>query len=169
MPLTKHSIIIDSGDRNTVSYPTPANYQVSLPSRYRNVWEARLVNISIPEFSPAQRRVFLKIDGLNQVDGTSNTSGVNFCFAPLPLITASSNIFYIDSLSVSLPSTVLQNPIATMDKLNISITDSSGTVLSIPSAGNNHTMLLELTCGDYIKNGGGSTITQHGRILGGTR
>ena len=169
MPVTKHNITIESTDRNTAAYPSPASYQVSLPSRYRNVWEARLVNMNIQEFQTPRTNAFLKINMLNQIDGTSNSSGVNFCFAKLPLITSRANVFYIDSRITSLPSSILQNPIATMDKLNISITDSSGNVLAIPNIGNEHSMMLELTCGDYINNGGGSTLTNHGRILGGSR
>lgn len=168
MGLAKHIITIDSADRNTTAYPTPSSYQISLPSRYRNVWEARLVNMSIPEFTPPLRNVFLKIDTLNQIDGTSNSSGVNFCFAKLPLSMVQANVFYVDSRTHSLPPTILQNPIATMDKMSISFTDSRGTPVSIPS-GNDHSMQLELICGDYINNGGGSTLTNHGRVLGGSR
>jgi len=168
MPVTKHTINIDSGDRNTAAYPTPSVYQVSLPARYRNIWEARLVNISIPELSTPRRHLFLKIDSLNQIDGTANSSGVNFCFAKIPLYVQYSNTFYADSLSVSFNPIILQNPIATMDKLNISFTDSRGNVVPM-TAGNDHSMQIELTCGDYINNGGGSTLTQHGRILGGSR
>lgn len=169
MVLTRHIISVDSADRNTVAYPSPSNYQVSLPARYRNVWEARLINIDIPEFTTPRRNVFIKIDTLNQVDGTSNSSGVNFCFAKLPLSHAYSNVFYIDSMTHNIPPSVLQNPIATMDKLTISVTDSRGNIITIPSTGNDHSMQIELTCGDYINNGGGSTIIQNGRVLGGSR
>lgn len=168
MVLTKHVINIDSAGRDTTAYPTPSQYQMPLASRYRNVWEVRLLNITIPELVPSRRNVFVKIDNLNQVDGTSNSGGSDFCFAKLPLVLQISNNFYIDSLSVSIPPTILQNPIASMDKLNISFTDSRGNIVPI-TAGNDHSMLLELTCGDYINNGGGSTITTHGRILGGSR
>lgn len=169
MPVTNHTINIDSADRNRVAYDSPSSYQVSLPSRYRNIWEARLVNIGIPEFTPPRRNVFLKIDGLNQIDGTSNSSGVNFCFAKLPLSIVQSNVFYVDSMTQSIPPAILQNPIATLDKLKISITDSNGTLISIANVGSDHSMQLELVCGDYINNGGGSTLTAHGRILGGSR
>ena len=168
MPVTKHVVNIDSAGRDTTAYPTPSQYQIPLASRYRNIWEARLVNITIPELDPPRRNMFLRIDNLNQVDGTANSGGVNFCFAKLPLVLQISNNFYIDSLSVSVPPSILQNPIASMDKLNISFTDSRGNIISM-TAGNDHSMQIELTCGDYINNGGGSTITQHGRILGGTR
>ena len=164
MPVTKHYIHIDSNDRDTIAYPSPANYQIKLPSRYRNIWEARLVNINIKEFTPPQKNVFLRIDGLNHVDGTSNSSGVNFCFAKLPLYQAYSNAFYLNSANESLPPSIMQNPIASTQQLNISITDSRGTILT----GGDHSMQIELTCGDYITNGGGSTITGHGRVLGGT-
>ena len=72
-------------------------------------------------------------------------------------------------MTQSLPPVILQNPIATMDKLNISITNSNGELISIPNTGNDHSMVIELVCGDYINNGGGSTLTTHGRILGGSR
>ena len=168
MVLTKHVINIDSAGRDTTAYPTPSQYQMPLASRYRNVWEVRLLNITIPELVPSRRNVFVKIDNFNQVDGTSNSGGSDFCFAKLPLVLPISNNFYIDSLSISVPPTILQNPIASMDKLNISFTDSRGNIIPI-TAGNDHSMLLELTCGDYINNGGGSTITTHVRILGGSR
>lgn len=168
MPLTKHTINIDSAGRDTAIYPTPDQYQMPLPSRYRNVWEARLLNITFPEFVPSRRNVFIKIDNFNQVGGTSNSSGINFCFAKLPLFLSISNNFYIDTLGVSIPPTIFQNPLASIDKLNISFTDSRGNIIPI-TAGNDHSMLLELTCGDYINNGGGSTIMTHGRILGGSR
>ena len=169
MPVTRHFISIDSGDRDTVAYPSPSSYQISLPARYRNIWEARLVNINLREFTPSRRNVFLKIDNLNKIDSTSNSGGVNFCFAKIPLSTAQANVFFIDSMTQSIPPIILQNPIATMDKLNISITDSRGNLITIPDTGNDYSMQIELLCGDYINNGGGSTITQHGRIMGGSR
>ena len=109
MVLTKHVINIDSAGRDTTAYPTPSQYQMPLASRYRNVWEVRLLNITIPELAPSRRNVFVKIDNLNQVDGTSNSGGSDFCFAKLPLVLQISNNFYIDSLSVSVPPTILQN------------------------------------------------------------
>lgn len=169
MVLTRHYINIDSVDRNTTAYPSPSNYQVSLPARYRNIWEARLINMDIPEFASPIKNVFLKIDTWNQIDGTSNSSGINFCFAKIPLRSLQSNVYYVDSMSISLPPVVLQNPIASMDKLNISITDSNGNFITIPNTGNDHSMMIELVCGDYINNGGGSTLTDNGRILGGSR
>jgi len=169
MSVTKHCINVNSADRNTTVYPSPSSYQVSLPARYRNIWEARLVNIDIPEFTTPRRNVFIKIDNLNQVDGTSDSSGVNFCFAKIPLSHSYSNVFYVDSMTCNIPPNVLQNPIATMDKLTISITDSRGNIISIPNTGNDHSMQIELVCGDYINNGGGSTLTSTGRILGGSR
>ena len=169
MPITRHFINVDSGDRDTTAYPSPSSFQISLPARYRNVWEARLVNINLREFTPSRRNVFLKIDNLNKIDSTSNSGGVNFCFAKLPLSTAQGNVFFIDSMTQSIPTNIVQNPIATMDKLNISMTNSSGNVIAIPETGNEYSMVIELVCGDYINNGGGSTLTQHGRILGGSR
>ena len=71
-------------------------------------------------------------------------------------------------MSTMFPVVPLQNPIASLDKLSITFTDLEGNVLS-NGAGNNHSMQIQLQCGDYINNGGGSTIQTHGRILGGSR
>ena len=65
MPVTKHVVNIDSAGRDTTAYPTPSQYQIPLASRYRNIWEARLVNITIPELDPPRRNMFLRIDNLN--------------------------------------------------------------------------------------------------------
>jgi hypothetical protein len=165
MPLTSHVITIDSSDRNTGSYPSPASYQISLPRRYRNIQQAQLISISFPEITPAQNVIFLKIDDLNSIDSTSPSGGVNFCFAKVPVLAPYANVHYADTNLVMFPPTILQNPIASLEKLVISITNSNG----VPVTVGNHSLQLELVCGDYINNGGGSTLTQHGRILGGSR
>jgi hypothetical protein len=165
---TKHVISIESASRDETKYPSPTQYQIDLPQRYRNVWSAQLLNIGIYEFAPRQRVAYLKIDNLNMIDSTSASGGVNFCFAKIPLISTFGNIFYVDATSTTFPVIPFQNPIATLDKLAISFTDANGNVLT-NGAGNNNSILIQLECGDYVTNGGGSTIKTHGRILGGSR
>ena len=139
-----------------------------MPQRYRNIWSAQLLNIGIAEFTPRQRAVLLRIDKLNQLDSTAASGGVNFYFAKVPLVSTVGNIFYVDAMSTMFPVVPLQNPVATLDKLSISFTDLNGNVLTNGNS-NGHSMQIQLQCGDYINNGGGSTITQNGRILGGSR
>ena len=165
---TTHVISIESSSRNETAYPSPGQYQVDLPQRYRNIWSAQLLNFILPELAPRQRVICLKIDKLNSIDSTAQTGGVNFCFAKIPLLTAVSNVYYADAMTLLFPTIPLQNPIASIDKLSISLTDLNGNVLSIGNT-SNHSMTLQFNCGDYINNGGGSTLTQHGRILGGSR
>jgi len=126
------------------------------------------LNIGIAEFTPRQRAVLLRIDKLNQLDSTAASGGVNFYFAKVPLVSTVGNIFYVDAMSTMFPVVPLQNPVATLDKLSISFTDLNGNVLTNGNS-NGHSMQIQLQCGDYINNGGGSTITQNGRILGGSR
>ena len=165
---TTHVISIESSSRNETAYPSPGQYQVDLPQRYRNIWSAQLLNMALPELAPRQRVICLNIEKLNMIDSTSPSGGVGFCFAKIPLISTVGNGYYVDAMSTMFPVIPFQNPIATLDKLKISLTDINGNSLNI-IAGNDHTMLIQLQCGDYVNNGGGSTITQHGRILGGSR
>ncbi|AGE53476.1 hypothetical protein ATCVGM07011_269L [Acanthocystis turfacea Chlorella virus GM0701.1] len=164
--LTTHVITVDSANRNGNAYPNAGIYQIQLPQRYRNVCSAQLLNIELPELSPPQKIVFLSIDKLSMIDSTSPSGGVQFALAKIPLSFPFSNTYYVDSLTSSFMEIPLQNPIATMDKFNVSFKDSNGNVLTMP---NNHTFQIQLKCGDYVTNGGGSTILGTHRVLGGTR
>lgn len=164
--LTTHVISVDSGDRNGYSYPNAGSYQIQLPQRYRNIWSAQLLNIALPELTPPQKNVFLAVDKLSMLDSTSASGGVKFALAKIPLSAAVANTFFVDSLTSSFMEIPLQNPVATMDKLNISFKDSNGNVLAMA---NNHSFQIQLKCGDYVTNGGGSTITGTRRVMGGTR
>jgi hypothetical protein len=164
--LTTHVITIDSANRNGAAYPNAGFYQIQLPQRYRNVWSAQLLNISMPELNSSQRNIFLAIDKLSMIDSTSASGGVQFALAKIPLTAAIGNTFFIDCLTSSFMEIPLQNPVATMDKFNISFKDSNGNVLTMA---NNHSFQIQLKCGDYVTNGGGSTILGTHRVLGGTR
>ena len=61
MPLTQHIVNIDSTFRDTSAYPSPAQYQITLPSRYRNIHEARLVQMDFPDVLPQRKWEFLRL------------------------------------------------------------------------------------------------------------
>jgi hypothetical protein len=164
--LTSHVITVDSSNRNGVAYPNAGSYQIDLPQRYRNIWSAQLLNIQIPEMTPAQRVIFLDIDKLSMIDSTAPGGGINFALAKIPLSAAVANVFFADSLTSSFMTIPLQNPVATIDKLNIQFKDSNGNVLTLA---NNHSFQIQLNCADYVTNGGGTTIMHSERIMGGTR
>jgi hypothetical protein len=166
IPTTTHVITIDSADRDTSAYPDAGQYQIDLPQRYRNVWSAQLLNISIPEVTPPQTNIFLDIDKLSMIDSTSPSGGVNFCLAKIPMFGSFGNVFFVDAVTSSFMDIPLQNPVASMDKFSVKIKDANGNVLTLA---NNHSFQLQLTCGDYVANGGGSTIKGTARYLGGTR
>jgi hypothetical protein len=166
IPTTTHVLSISSAQRDVSAYPDPGQYQIQLPQRYKNIWSAQLLNISIPELTPPQFNIFLDIDKLNMIDSTSPSGGTNFCVARIPLYAPYANIFFIDALTSSFMDIPLQNPIASMDKLSIKIKDINGNVLTLTK---NHSFQLQLTCGDYVTNGGGSSIKGTARYLGGTQ
>lgn len=164
--LTTHVISVDSANRNGAAYPNAGSYQIQLPQRYRNIWSAQLLNIELPELTPTQKVIFLAIDQLSMIDSTSASGGVKFALAKIPLSVPYGNTYYVDSLTSSFMEIPLQNPIATMDKFNVTFKDSNGNVLTMA---NNHTFQIQLKCGDLVSNGGGSTIMGTRRVLGGTR
>jgi hypothetical protein len=164
--ITNYVITVDSSNRNGTAYPNAGSYQIDLPQRYRNIWSAQLLNIQIPEMTPPQRVIFLDIDRLSMIDSTAPGGGVNFALAKIPLSLAAANVFFVDSLTSSFVTIPLQNPIATINKLNIQFKDSNGNVLTLA---NNHSFQIQLNCCDLTPSGGGSTITCGGRVMGGTR
>ena len=165
--LTQHIIAVNSADRNGAAYPNPGQYQIDLPQRYRNIWSAQLLDIAFPEpADPALKSVFLCIDKISTIDSTTPGAGVNFALAKIPLSVSVGNVYYIDSLTSSFMTIPLQNPVATLDKFNVSFRYSNGNVATLS---NNHSYQIMLNCGDYRKDGGGSTITGTHRVLGGTR
>lgn len=163
---TIHVITVDSSNRNGNAYPNAGSYQINLPQRYRNIWSGQLLNISLPELTPPQKNIFLDIDKLSMIDSTSASGGVQFALAKIPLSVSVGNTFFVDSLTSSFMEIPLQNPIATLDKLNVTFRDQNGNVLSMS---NNHSFQIQLRCGDYnTSRGGGSTISGTKRVLGGT-
>ena len=164
--LTTHVITVDSANRNGAAYPNAGIYQIDLPQRYRNIWSAQLLNIVLPQLTPPQTNIFLAIDKLSMIDSTSPSGGVQFALAKIPLSAAVGGNLFVDCLTSSFMEIPLQNPVATMDKFNISFKDSNGNVLTMA---NNHTFQIQLKCADYVADGGGSTIMGTRRVLGGTR
>ena len=165
--LTQHLIAVNSADRNGAAYPNPGQYQIELPQRYKNIWSAQLLDIALPEpTDPALNPVFLCIDKISTIDSTTPGAGVNFALAKLPLSVSVGNVYYLDALTSSFMAIPLQNPVATLDKFNVSFRYSNGNVATLS---NNHSYQIMLNCGDYIANGGGSTIGRTQRMMGGTR
>jgi len=165
--LTQHIITVDSRDRNGAAYPNPGQYQVDLPQRYRNIWSAQLLNISLPEPADSNlKNMFICVDKISTIDSTNPGAGVNFALAKLPLSISVGNVYFLDSLTSSFMAIPLQNPVATLDKLNVSFRYTNGNVATLS---NNHSFQIMLNCGDYIQNGGGSTIAGTRRVMGGTR
>jgi hypothetical protein len=125
------------------------------------------LNISLPEPTDSNlKNLFLCVDKISTIDSTAPGAGVNFALAKLPLSIPVGNVYFLDSLTSSFMAIPLQNPVATLDKLNVSFRYSNGNVATLS---NNHSFQIMLNCGDYIQNGGGSTIAGTRRVMGGTR
>jgi hypothetical protein len=158
-------IAVDSRDRDTIAYPNASIFSIALPQRYRNVIKADLLNAIFLPTTGGDEYAFVSIDQLNKID-VAGTNGVNFAFAKIPGIVTTSGLMYVDALVNSFGDRPYLNPIATLDRLNIQVLTRTGKLLDLN--GNNWSCQLRLVCGALSPQGGGSTITKMGRILGGT-
>jgi hypothetical protein len=167
MLLNDYIIGFDSRDRDTTAYPNASIFSIQLPQRYRNVIKADLLNAIFFPTTGSDIYAWVSIDPLNKIDVTGGTNGVNFAFAKIPGIVTTTGLMYVDAMTNTFGERPYQNPIATLDRLNIKVMTRNGRLLDLN--GNNWSAQLRLTCGALSPQGGGSTITQEGRILGGTR
>jgi hypothetical protein len=166
MITNSYIIAFDSSDRDTAAYPNASIFSIQLPQRYRNVIQADLLNaIFIPTTGPDDY-AYVSIDQLNKID-VAGTNGVNFAFAKIPGIVTTTGLMYVDCLLNSFGERPYNNPIATLDRLNIKVMTRTGQLMDLN--GNNWSAQIRLICGALSPQGGGSTITREGRILGGTR
>ena len=69
--VSKHTIIIDSRQRNYSIYPTPANYQVELMEPHRNVERIELIAAMMPKtcynINSENNLILLTINGIQEV------------------------------------------------------------------------------------------------------
>ena len=157
----------DSRDRDTTAYPNASIFTIDLPQRYRNVIQADLLNaIFLPTTGP-DIYAYVAIDQLNKIDVTGGKGGVNSAFAKIPGIVTTTGLMYVDCLLNSFGERSYNNPIATLDRLNIQVLSRTGKLMDLN--GNNWSAQIRLRCGALSPQGGGSTITRDGRILGSTR
>jgi hypothetical protein len=166
--LTNDYIIgFDSNDRDKTAYPNASIFSIELPQRYRNVIKADLLNAIFFPTTGTDIYAWVSIDQLNKIDITGNRNGVNSAFAKIPGIVTTTGLMYVDCLVNTFGERPYQTPIATLDRLNIKVMTRTGRLLDLN--GNNWSAQIRITCGALSPQGGGTTITQEGRILGGTR
>ena len=158
--LKEYIVVIDSSldifTGNATSFTT------LLPARYKNVYGAELVDITVPAIANV-RYEYLAIDQFNQISSPSD--GVNFAFMKIILEQPREGFVTATNNGYSFAHVHLQNPIATLDRLNVSFLDRRGNLLQQPDT---CVFQLKLITGELTPNGGGSTITSRGRVLGGT-
>jgi hypothetical protein len=159
-PLKEYLISVDSSidiyNGNLSSFTT------LLPTRYNKIYAAQLIDIMLPGIANVYYE-YISINNFNQISGPSG--GVNFAFAKIPLNGSANSVVYSDTNGYNFDYVVLQNPIATLDRLSVSFVDGHGNL--VPQS-NACTFQLRLLTADLSPFGGGSTITQTGRFLGGS-
>ena len=109
----KKMLVVDSGDRDVLKYPTNGDFVVYLPRVYENVVSIRLVAAELPSATPfpitavasalstAPRYFLLDIEGLNKIDecskGADRSGYPDGVFAKISTESiTSSQVFYSD-------------------------------------------------------------------------
>lgn len=139
-----------------------SSFTALLPTRYRNVWAARLVDVTIPGIANVFYE-YINIDGFNQI--SSPTGGVNFAFAKIPLDGSGNTAVFADTNGYNYDYVLLENPIASLDRLTVKFVDGRGNLVPQTTS---CTFQIRLKTAELSPYGGGSTITSNGRFLGGT-
>jgi hypothetical protein len=159
-PLKNYIITVDSSI--DIYNGNLSSFTVLLPTRYRNIHAAQLIDVTIPGISNVYYE-YMAIEGFNQL--SSPSGGVNFAFAKIPLDGSGNAIVFADTNGYNYSPISLDIPISTLDRLQISFVDGRGNLVIQSNA---CTFQLKLMTADLSPYGGGSTITPNGRFLGGT-
>ena len=158
--LKKYNIAVDSNldifNGNLTSFTT------MLPARYRNVQAIQLIDMEVPGIADVYYE-YISIEPFNQL--SNPTAGVNFAFAKIPLNGSAGELNYSETNGYNYSPVILDNPIATLDRLKVSFVDGYGNL--IPQS-NSCNFQIQIFTGGLLPRGGGSTITSSGRVLGGS-
>ena len=92
-----------------------------LPTRFKNIEAAQLVDITLPSIANMYYE-YLAIEGFNQISGPSG--GMNFAFAKITLDGVGNETFVADTNTYNYDYIQLGNPIAALDRLQVSFVDA---------------------------------------------
>ena len=98
-----------------------------LPTRLKNIEAAQLIDITLPGVSNLFYE-YLSIEGFNQICGP--TGGMNFAFAKITLDGVGNAIFVADTNTYNYDYIRLGNPIAALDRLQVSFVDSRANLIN---------------------------------------
>lgn len=111
-----------------------------LPTRYKNIHAAQLIDITLPGTSNVYYE-YLAIEGFNQISGPSG--GMNFAFAKILLDGTNANVYVADHFTYDYDYIRLGNPIAAIDRLQISFVDAHANLIPQSAPCNFQLMLLK--------------------------
>lgn len=160
-PLKKYNITVDS--KLDIFNGNLTSFTTMLPARYRNVQAIQLMNVAVPGIANNVYYEYLSIEPFNQL--SNPTAGVDFAFAKIPLPGGPGTVIFSETNGYNFGPVILDNPIATLDRLHVSFVDGRGNLVPQP---NSCVFQIQISTGGLTPYGGGSTITPSGRFLGGT-
>lgn len=122
-------VVISSVDRNRTNFPNPNQYTITLPSELKNIQSIEIINGVIPDKNNVLQEPYLllKIDELENTMISPNKP-VSESFAILHLQSAVKAGYFLNVDKKTFEHVVLNyiTPKASLSKLTITITDSSG-------------------------------------------
>ena len=130
----RHTILLDSRDRDVDIHPNPSDYRIRLPEKYKEVQSARLVSAEIPAsfyvFSTESQNTSFDVTHASSTttitipDGNYSSANLSVALEDA-LLAATGTVF-----SVSVSKTTLRMTIATADGTEFTLDPSAGTPTS---------------------------------------
>jgi hypothetical protein len=102
-----------------------SSFTVLLPTTYRNIIAMQLVDLTLPGIDNVYYE-FISIEGFNQL--SSPSGGVNFAFAKIPL-DGGNAVIVADTNTYNYAYIPLGNPIASLDRLQVSFVDIQANII----------------------------------------
>jgi hypothetical protein len=104
-----------------------SSFTCLLPTRFKNIEAVQLVDITLPSIANMYYE-YLAIEGLNQISGPSG--GMNFAFAKITLDGVGNSVFVADTNTYNYDYIRLGNPIAGIDRLQVSFVDARANLVT---------------------------------------
>lgn len=136
---TERYLIVNSKDRDTVTYPSSSNFVVNLDQSYKNVCRVELIQAIIPDKNNVGSEPYLLLN-IKELENTmdSNNKELFEAFSILQLNEPTIPGTFIQLLTRIHQHVVLnyKTPKATLSKLTVSVTDSEGNLFNFGGNGN---------------------------------
>lgn len=135
---TDNYLIVNSKDRDTVTYPSSSQFVITLDKEYRNISSVELIQAIVPDKNNITQEPYLLLN-VKELENTmdSNNKQIYESFAILQTCqpTISGSFLQIDKRIFENVIMKYKTPKANLSKMSISITDTDGVLFNFGGSG----------------------------------